>query len=86
MSIEGGDFQCYVHDFKTSIVKEWNNHCVSKDCGREEGTTACRDCGKQIKFKNLPFHPFDEQGHKNISLQCPGCSDRFSNVEMEVLQ
>ena len=70
--------------FETSSVKEWNEHCTEEG-HTEEGSTKCRDCGKQITFKNLPYHPFDEQGHKNISLQCPNCSDRFAQVEMEIV-
>ena len=74
--IEGGNFQCYIHKFETAVIEEWNNHCVTNDCGREEGSTRCRDCDKEIKFKNLPFKPFDAAGHKNISISCNDCLNK----------
>ena len=85
MSIEGGPFQCGIHDFETTEVEEWNKHCSEEEGHTEEGETVCRDCNQLIKFKNLPFHPFDDQGHKNISLQCPECSSKQSEAEIEVI-
>ena len=81
MSLEGGDFQCYVHKFKTAKVEDWNQHCT-KAGHVEEGSTRCRECDVEIKFKNLPFHPFDNLGHKNISLSCPKCQKKQSQVEV----
>lgn len=81
MSIEGGNFICYSHNFETGKVSRWNEHCISTG-HTEEGSTRCRDCDKEIKFKNLPFHPFDEQGHKNISLSCPDCKNKEQQAEV----
>ena len=81
MSLEGGNFKCYVDGFETNSVKEWNAHCPGHIF--EEGSTRCRTCDKEIKFKNLPFHPFDELGHKNISLECPDCKQNQSDVEVQ---
>ncbi len=81
MSIEGGNFICYIHDFETSKISEWNTHCTSTN-HTEEGSTRCIKCDKEIKFSNLPFHPFDAQGHKNIVLKCPACETKFSNVNV----
>lgn len=30
MSLEGGLFICYRHDFETGSVKEWDKHCYEK--------------------------------------------------------
>ena len=80
--VEGGPFECFVHNFITPVIAEWNDHCTLNDCGRESGSTRCRDCGKEIKFKNLPFHPFDAAGHKNITLSCPDCKNKDSGAEV----
>ena len=76
MSIEGGDFQCYVHDFKTANIEEWNEHCMDTPGHTEEGTTACTRCGAIVEFHNLPFHPLQADGSKGIALQCPDCSEK----------
>ena len=74
--LEGGGFQCYLHDFKTTSVDEWNAHCMESSEHTEEGTTACTRCGTIIEFSNLPFHPIKEDGSKGISLKCPDCSEK----------
>jgi len=85
LSIEGGNFQCYIHHFETPNVKEWNEH-MTETLHTEEGSTRCRDCDKVFNFKNLPFKPFDDKGHKNISLSCPDCqgNHQYEIVEVEV--
>ena len=85
MSIEGGAFKCYIHGFETMDVREWNDHCAVAEGHTEEGSTRCVMCDKELKFSNLPYHPFDEQGHKNISLTCPDCQPDMSQVHMEVV-
>jgi DNA-directed RNA polymerase subunit RPC12/RpoP len=74
--IEGGQFECYMHDFKTSNIEEWNSHCMESDEHTEQGTTACIRCGTKIEFSNLPFQPITESGSKNIALKCPDCSQK----------
>ena len=82
MSIEGGNFICYVHRFETDKINKWNDHCVNQG-HTEEGSTRCNKCDREIKFKNLPFHPFDNLGHKNISISCPDCQEKQSQVEVQ---
>ena len=74
--IEGGDFECYIHDYKTNKIDEWNAHCMESDEHTEEGTTACTRCGAVIEFHNLPFQPIKDDGSKGIALQCPDCSQK----------
>ena len=74
--IEGGDFECYMHDFKTRSIEEWNAHMMDTPGHSEEGTTACTRCGAIIEFSGLPYHPIKDDGSKGIALQCPDCSEK----------
>lgn len=83
MSIrEGGDYICYKDGFQTGELDEWNKHCstIDPDTGTthitEEGTTQCITCGIGIEFKNLPFHPINNIGSKNIQLKCEDCEEK----------
>lgn len=77
--IEGGSFKCGQHDFETSDIGEFNDHCLDyPDIHYETGETGCMNCGKKIYFDKLPFHPIDIQtGSKNISLRCEACESRI---------
>lgn len=76
--IEGGDFKCYIHNFQTNSIDQWNAHCSASPMEHsEEGTTICRKCGIFIEFHNLPFHPIQEDGSKGISLMCVDCSAKI---------
>lgn len=74
--IEGGDFECYIHDFKTRDIDEWNTHMMDTPGHSEEGTTACTRCGAIIEFSGLPYQPIKDDGSKGIALQCPDCSEK----------
>lgn len=71
--IEGGEFICYIHDFKTPSIDEWNNHCFGNPEHTEQGGTACIICGADVIFTDLPFHKLGPDGSKNISLKCEEC-------------
>jgi Fe2+ or Zn2+ uptake regulation protein len=71
--VEGGEFICYIHDFKTASIDEWNSHCFGNDEHTEQGSTACVICGEIIEFENLPFHKLSPSGSKNIQLKCDDC-------------
>ena len=73
--LEGGDFHCYIHDFKTSSLDEWNAHCSDTE-HTESGTGFCISCGIPIEFDNLPYHPIQEDGSKGIALKCTDCSEK----------
>lgn len=74
--IEGGAFICGRHNFETSSIAEWNDHM---DDGNhfEEGSTVCIKCGDPIKYNDLPYHPFDKAGSKNIQLRCNECEEKM---------
>jgi len=74
--IEGGSFVCTVHDFTTTSITEWNDHCFGNDAHTESGSTVCIRCGEKIEFENLPFHKLDATGSKNISLKCEECEEQ----------
>lgn len=79
MSIEGGEFNCYRHDFHTSNVQQWDEHCNTT------GHTLtveqlCADCSEPIK-KVIPYPKrYVEKAHTGnaspISLECPKCSQK----------
>ena len=74
--IEGGRFECYMHDYQTGSIEEWNAHCMESDEHTEEGTTACIRCGTVIEYSKLPYQPIKEDGSKGIALKCPDCSQK----------
>ena len=82
--LEGGDFECYIHNFKTGSIDEWNAHCMESGEHTEEGSTACTGCGATIEFHNLPFQPIKGDGSKGIALQCPDCSEKTQQASSAV--
>jgi hypothetical protein len=74
--IEGGSFKCDTSNFETSSIDEWNEHCLSHNIHTESGSTACIVCRTPIEFTDLPFHPLDARGSKNIALKCPECDEK----------
>jgi hypothetical protein len=75
-AIEGGGVLiCFRHDYETRSIQEWNKHCDDGD-HFEEGNTLCNVCGERIEFTGLPYHPFDANGSKNISLRCDDCDSK----------
>lgn len=76
LSVEGGEFQCYIHNFRTANIDDWNNHCTNEEGHYEQGHTACITCGERIEFTDLPFHPI-VNGLKNIQLRCDDCDTKM---------
>lgn len=74
--VEGGAFHCYIHDFETPSIEEWNNHCFGDDQHTEQGTTVCISCGVVIEFTDLPFHKLGPDGSKGIALKCEACDTK----------
>ena len=88
MSLEGGAFICYRHEFETSSVKTWDRHC------HEFGHTLdinqqCKMCGNWNREENYPCPPrFVERSHSNkpedtnvIVLKCKNCGFNSNNEE-----
>lgn len=77
--IEGSAFKCGSHDIETTNIAEWNKHCLAyPDFHYEVGVTACMNCGQEVYFDKLPYHPIDERtGSKNISIRCEDCEKRI---------
>jgi hypothetical protein len=81
MSLEGGRFICYRHEFETGSVKAWDRHCFDKghtiDC-----TQQCKKCGEWNEVKDYPIpERFVERSHSNkeedkdvLVLKCAKCS------------
>jgi hypothetical protein len=74
--VEGGDFNCSTHNFKTTKISDWNKHCLSSP-HFEYGTTICSSCKANVEFAELPFAPLDQTGSKNISLLCETCDTKI---------
>ena len=75
MSIEGGAFECFKHDFKTNNVQEWDEHCYENE--HTLTVKCCPDCGctqdKKISYpKN--FVEKSHQGKEVFQLKCEDCS------------
>ena len=75
-NIEGGEFDCAIHDFKTNSVQEWDKHCYE-----EKHTVSvkqiCEDCGNEIIEKIAYPKRFVEKSHQGkevIHLECKECS------------
>ena len=80
MSLEGGAFICYRHEYETSSVKKWDQHCY------ETGHTLdinqqCKMCGDWNRVEDYPCPPkMVERMHSNkdedkdvIVLKCEKC-------------
>ena len=80
MSLEGGAFICYRHEFETSSVRTWDRHC------HEMGHTItinqqCRKCGNWNIQNDYPYPArYVERAHSNkpedidfIVLKCEKC-------------
>jgi len=81
MSIEGGAFICYKHEYETFSVKNWDKHMYEIEHPTLEVTQQCKKCGQWNVERNL-LHPerFQERMHSNkeedanvIVLKCPNC-------------
>jgi hypothetical protein len=79
MSIEGGVFQCFVHDYETGSVKKWDKH-MYEIYHPLQVNQQCKKCKEWIQ-DTVP-HPerFVERMHSNkpedqnlIVLKCPNC-------------
>ena len=79
MSIEGGDFNCSRHDFRTSNVKEWDEHCHT--AGHTLTVSQiCEDCG-ETNAETIPYpKSYVEKAHTGrfspIRVECPNCSKK----------
>jgi len=81
MSIEGGAWVCYYHEFETSNIKKWDQHMYEIDHPTLEVVQQCKKCGQWNTERDL-LHPerFQERMHSNkpedkdvILLKCPKC-------------
>ena len=79
--IEGGEFKCDLHDFRTASIEDWNDHCYGNPEHTESGSTNCSSCKVVVIFEGLPYHRIDPiSGSKNISLKCEECESKTMGV------
>lgn len=79
----GGEFKCRTHDFTTTDIEAWNDHCDGDPIHNEHGETACVLCGEKLYFKDLPYHRIGPDGSKNIALKCDDCHEKsHGNVKI----
>jgi hypothetical protein len=76
MSIEGGDFHCYIHDFRTDSIKSWNTHMMKQE-HYDIVSTKCIECGTGFTVE-MPYQPIQADGSKNISLRCDACEAKLN--------
>ena len=86
MSLEGGAFICYRHDFETNNVKTWDRHC--HETGHTiDSVQQCKKCGEWNEVKEYPIpERFVERSHSNkpedqnvLVLKCSKCGDSTNN-------
>ncbi len=73
--IEGGDFSCYEHNFRTSSKDEWDAHRVDFN-HKEVGTTLCIYCGLST---NGSFDVMPDLKLKAICDICGPLNDEIPN-------
>lgn len=84
MSIEGGTFICYRHDFESDDVKEWDQHCFEEG-HTIDATQQCKQCGEWNEIKEYPYpERFVELSHANtgkdvLVLKCSKCGEIDNN-------
>lgn len=69
----GGQFVCRKHDFSTTSIDAWNDHCDGNADHVESGSTVCISCGARIAFTDLPYQRIKPDGSKGIALKCADC-------------
>ena len=80
MSIEGGTFICYTHEFETGSVKTWDRHMSEIPHPTLEVSQQCQNC-KEWNIERGLLHPqrYVERMHSNnpddkvIVLKCQFC-------------
>lgn len=83
MSIEGGEFNCYRHDFHTINVQQWDEHCNTSG-HKLTVSQICEDCGKTIE-EVIPYPArYVEKAHGGgvspIKVECPTCSQKVGGA------
>jgi hypothetical protein len=89
MSLEGGAFICYRHEFETGNVKTWDRHCFETK-HTINTVQQCKKCGEWNSVEDMPIpERFVERSHSNkpedqdvIVLKCPKCEG--DNIHEEI--
>lgn len=90
MSVEGGNFKCFIHGtkggkpFEADTIDAWNKHCTTTEGHTEMGSGFCQGCGEVIEFTDLPFQPLGPDGSKNIQLRCDDCEEKRNLSSIKV--
>lgn len=79
---EQGTLKCFLHDFETLDIEEWNEHCINEG-HTDSGTTQCIDCKTGITFTDIPFQRITPAG-KQIQLRCPECFGNYTSQKLKV--
>jgi hypothetical protein len=90
MSLEGGAFICYRHEFETDSVKKWDKHCyeTKHTCDINQ---QCRRCGDWNRVEDYPvpermverMHSNKEEDKDVIVLKCKNCGFDY-NAEKKI--
>ena len=86
MSLEGGRFICYRHDFETDSVKTWDRHCYEFK-HTLDAVQQCPKCKEWIVDHKFPMpERYVERSHANnpddkvIVLKCQNCESLNNEV------
>lgn len=77
-----GTLKCFIHDYETLDINEWNDHCINEG-HTDSGTTQCIDCGEGLEFTDIPFQKITPAG-KQIQLRCPECFQKYSTQNLNI--
>lgn len=72
-------FQCGIHDFSTSDLKEWDKHCAEVEHEYDSHIECTGLCGAKLHIKpNIKLAP--EAGRSPKGFVCPDCKKNIDTV------
>src|SRR4028118_1197743 len=77
-----GTLKCFIHEYETLDINEWNDHCINEG-HTDSGTTHCIDCDCSITFTDIPYQKITPAG-KQIQLRCPECFGNYTSQKLKV--
>ncbi len=75
------NFQCGLHDFSTSNIEKWDEHCAKKDHEYDLHVPCANKCGKKIYLKVKQKVAVDSNRIPR-GYVCVDCKKKIQNVEI----
>lgn len=72
-------FECSTHDFTTTSLDKWDNHCAEIDHEYDLHVSCANGCGKKLHIK--PIQKLSKEARRiPRGYVCNDCKDKISNV------